>query len=222
MQIAMTGPLAAAWSISFIAEAALMIRVWRKLRGMYNSFFLYLLADITAALFLAGVVFAVPWDYAPAWITLELVMVGFQFLIAIEAYRRANALLRFPPGSLVLAFVAALACSWGTTHLLGSPNPWPSSWLAPANGLRASLEMFLGLVLLFLVSLPGRRVCIAQFQGKHLAILSAYLIVSALLMFLENHLYTQGVSIPGAVMMFITAGFFAAWNFVVPRKAVTA
>lgn len=214
----MTAPLAAMWSISFIAEAALMIRVWRKLRGTYNSFLLYLLADITAALFLAGVIFTVPWDYPVAWITLELVMVGLQFFIVVEAYRRANTLLRFPPGSLMLVFVAALAGAWATNYLLGSVNPWPSSWLAPANALRASLEMFMGLMLLFLVALPGRRPCIKQFQGKHLAIMSGYLIVSALLLFAENHLYTLNASIPGVVFMSITALFFTVWLVAIPHR----
>lgn len=215
----MTGTLALAWSLSLVAEAALMFRVWRKVRAAYNSFFLYLLADITAALFMFGVVYAVPHAYSAAWISLELMLAAFQFVVSIEAVRRANSLLRFTPRMLVVVVLVALAATTGAWWLLSSPNPWPSDWLAPANAARATLEMFLGLTLLFLVSLPGRASCLLKFQGRHLMILAVYLIASSILLFLENYLYSIGSALPGALFMFITAGFFATWSFLVPRRA---
>lgn len=215
----MTGTLAFAWSLSLIAEAALMFRVWQKVRAAYSSFFLYLLADITAALFLMGVVMTVPQAYSAAWISLELVMAAFQTVISIEAFRRADKLLRFAPRMLLLVVFAALGSTVLVWWLLRAPNPWPSEWLAPANAARATVEMFLGLCLLFLVSLPGRASCLLKFQGRHLMILAVYLIASSILLFLENYLYSIGTALPGALFMFITAGFFATWTFLVPRRA---
>lgn len=216
----MTGTLAFAWSLSLLAEAALMLRVWQKVRAAYTSFFLYLLADITAAFFMAGVIYAVPKDYSAAWITLELVLAAFQFIISIEAFRRANSLLRFAPRMLIVVVLVAMASTVGIWWLLRSPNPWPSNWLAPANAARATVEMFLGLCLLFLVSLPGRASCLLKFQGRHSMILAIYLIASSILLYLENYLYSIGTALPGALFMFITAGFFATWTFLVPRKPV--
>jgi hypothetical protein len=215
----MTEPIIVGWSMCSIAEAVLMIRVWRNLRAMYGTFFLYLLTDLVAALFLAGVVLTVPWDYQIGYTATELVMVGFQCAITIEAVRRANSLLNFRPGNILLALVAALGSAWAAQHLLHSPNPWPESPLVPVNEARASVEMFLGLVTLFLVAMPGRKACVRQFQGKHLTILSSYLLFSALLVFFEDFLYskTPHATIPYGLDMFLTAGFFVVWALAVPR-----
>lgn len=217
--IGMTGTLTISWSLSFIAEAMLMFHVWRRLRATYTSFFLYLLADLSAALFMAGTVLLVPHSYSAAWISLELILAAFQFAVSIEAFRRANSLLRFAPRMLLVVVLVALAASTIIWLLLKSPNPWPHDGLVPANSVRAVIEMFLGLSLLFLVTLPGRASCLLKFQGRHLMILSIYLIISSILLFLEDHLYTQGSSIPATVFMLTTAGFCLTWTLLIPRSS---